>query len=724
MKLNVRLFFTIAAAFASAAAVARAVEVKTWDFNTERAYSAGTFHHTLVNNYGDLSLSRRIFTLMHLPLRGLMNAVAIAPNGRVYFGDSPDGKVYELQRGKLSVLYTPPTGRRQILALHMLGAHHLLVAACGSRSALLDIPLQGRRHKPRVLFSNPEVRYIWDIVTAKNGDIYLATGPHGQVWKLQQNGKAHLLVQIPVNNIMALVMTHGGHHLIAGTDGSGLVVKLNPVSGHSFVLMSADRAEISALALGRNGTIYAATASPNRAKNSGGFFKTQAAPDGMPASVPSMQAGTGKAGNNAAHRHMGHLPLPVMTAPPSAQPFPGSGGSKKLNAVYAISPDGRVVPILAVPDMILSMVYLHGGLILGTGPNGRLISYNPKTQTQILLHHFKEHDILSIAKMHDGGIILGTANAGQIYQFGPGWNQTGSYTSRVLDAKLPAQWGVPHVTATVPHGDTVAIETRSGNVKSVEKFSKYWSRWSAPIPANSYQPISSPTARYLQFRLVLKDGPKQPSPVVQKVRIGYEQINVAPNVSSITSSKLRNGKHSVVVNWSAEDPNGDTLVYSLYYQQKGIPVWIRIARHLSDTTYHFSTNGLPDGQYRIKVVASDAPSNPLSMALASARKTNWFTVVNTPPYITNLKAVVEGRRVKITGIAHSHLVSVAQVAIDVDSGRHWQPAAGSTSIMDSPLEAFSVETRSLSAGAHRVVVRVTDAQGNRSYRSILVHIRG
>ena len=723
MKLNVGLFLTAAVVLASASTMARAVEVKTWNFNTERAYSAGAFHHTLVNNYGDLSLSREISSLLPHPLRGLINAVVVAHDGRIYFGDSPKGKVYELHHGKLSILYAPPPGRRQILALHMLGAHHLLVAACGSHSALLDIPLQGGGHKPRVLFSNPKVRYIWDIATAKNGAIYLATGPHGQVWSLHRNGKAHLLAHLPVNNIMALVMSHTGRHLIAGTDGAGLVVKLNAASGRSFVLMSADHAEISALAIGKGGTIYAATASPNRAKNSGGFFKTQAAPDGMPASVPSMGPGGGKAGKKAVRRHMGHLPLPVMSPPTSAQPFPGSNASKKLNAVFAIAPDGRVMPILAVPDMILSMVYIHDALILGTGPNGRLISYNPETQTQILLHHFKEHDILAMAKDADGGLMLGTANLGQIYQFGPGWNQTGSYTSRVLDAKLPAVWGVPHVTAIVPHGDTVAIETRSGNVKSVDKFAKFWSRWSAPIPANSYQPISSPAARYLQFRLLLKGGPKRPSPVVQKVRIGYEQINVAPDVSSITSSPLRNGKHSVAVNWNAEDANGDTLAYSLYYQQKGIPVWIRIARHLSDTTYNFSTNGLPDGQYRIKVVASDAPSNPLSMALATARKTNWFTVVNTPPFITNLKAViVAGRRVKITGIAHSHMVSVQQVAIDVDSGRHWQPAAGSTSIMDSPLEAFSAETRALSAGAHRIVVRVTDAQGNRSYRSILVHI--
>ncbi len=723
MKLKFKCFLTALMAAALVPVSARAVQVKEWNFNSERGYSKGTFHHTLVNNYGALLLSRRTTALLKDSLHGLVNAVAVAPDGRIYFGTSPNGKVYELQHGKLSVLYAPPPGQRQVLALCMQGRHHLLVAACGTHSVLLDIPLQGNHPQPRVLFSNPKVRYIWDLQVAKNGAIYLATGPHGEIWRLGPHHKSHLLAQLPVHNIMALALTNAGKHLIAGTDGTGLVVRLNPLSGRSFILMSADHAEISSLAIGRNGTIYAATASPNRAKSSGGLFQTQAKPDGMPASVPSVQMGSGKPGKKAAPIHMGHLPMPSTAALTSTQPYPGSGGSKKLNAVYAIGKNGRVLPVLAVPDMILSMVYHHGSLMLGTGPNGRLMSYNPKTQTQTLLQHFKDHDILAMAKAADGELILGTANQGQIYRIGPGQNDSGSYISPVLDAKLPADWGVPHVSAVVAHGNSAAIETRSGNVKSADKFARFWSRWSAPIPANSYQPISSPPAKYLQFRLLLKAKLHQASPIVQAVKIGYQQINVAPNVSSITVPPLVDGKHSVVVNWNATDPNGDTLEYTLYYRQKNMPVWIKIARHLSDTTYNFTTAGLPDAQYCIKVVASDAPSNPLSTALATARKTSWFTVVNRNPFITNLKAsVAADGRVKLTGVAHSHMVAVKQVAIQVDSSHHWQPAAGSNSIMDSPLEAFSAETRALSAGAHRIVVRVTDAQGNRSYRSVLVNI--
>ena len=46
-------------------------------------------------------------------------------------------------------------------------------------------------------------------------------------------------------------------NLIAGTDGSGLVYRISP-AGEGFVLYSAPKKEITALALDREGNIYAA----------------------------------------------------------------------------------------------------------------------------------------------------------------------------------------------------------------------------------------------------------------------------------------------------------------------------------------------------------------------------------------------------------------------------------------------------------------------------------
>lgn len=706
-------------------ATVRAVQVRQWTFNTEGSYAKGHFVHTAVNNYGELALCPGLKALVPHPISGLVNAVTMAANGTLYFGTSPAGKVYALSKGKLSVLFSPPAGERQILALQLAGAHHLLIAACGTRSQLLDMPLTGAHPVPKVIFSHPGVQYIWDIQPASDGSIFLATGPHGQIWRVGPHGHAHLLATFPVHNVMALALSHSQRHLIAGTDGAGLVVKVNTATGKSFVLLSSGNAEISALAIGRQGTIYAATASPGRAKSSGGLFVPQAKPDGRPAAVSSMPIAGGKPGKHAAMVHMGHLPMPAAPSGMPPTPYPGVAANQKSNCVYAIGAGGRVTTILDVPDMILSMVYHDGSLILGTGPNGRIISYNPRTQTQILLNRFKQHDILSMAAAPDGTLYLGTANLGQVYRLGPNRDTHGTYTSQVLNAMLPAVWGVPHVQALVPAGTQVTIQTRSGNVKNVGEFARFWSPWSAAIPANSYQPISSPRAKFLQFRLTLNAKTGLKSPVVRGVHIGYQQINVAPDISSITVSPLRNGKHRITIQWHATDPNGDTLSYSLYYQQQAMPVWIKIAKAISDKTYAFNTSGLPNGNYRVKVVASDAPSNPLSSALEMARESNWFTVVNTAPKITNLKAVqMAGRRVKITGVAHGRLVAITAVAIKVDSGSHWQPAASSTSIFDSPLQAFSAETRVLSIGAHRIVVRVTDAEGNQTFQSVLVNVHG
>ena len=53
----------------------------------------------------------------------------------------------------------------------------------------------------------------------------------------------------------------------------------------------------------------------------------------------------------------------------------------------------------------------------------------------------------------------------------------------------------------------------------------------------------------------------------------------------------------------------------------------------------------------------------------------------------------------------------------------WQPAAASDKIFDSPEEAFTLTTRPLSTGPHRITVRATDAAGNSSYKAVTINVK-
>src|SRR5690606_22355195 len=75
----------------------------------------------------------------------------------------------------------------------------------------------------------------------------------------------------------------------------------------------------------------------------------------------------------------------------------------------------------------------------------------------------------------------------------------------------------------------VELFTRSGNTKTPDEA---WSDWSGPYQVAEGSPITSPKARYLQWRVVLTGGAA--TPLLTSVSAAYLQRNVRPKVESIT----------------------------------------------------------------------------------------------------------------------------------------------------------------------------------------------
>ena len=59
---------------------------------------------------------------------------------------------------------------------------------------------------------------------------------------------------------------------------------------------------------------------------------------------------------------------------------------------------------------------------------------------------------------------------------------------------------------------------------------------------------------------------------------------------------------------------------------------------LDQKFYSWDTTTLPDGAYYLKIVATDAPSNPPALALKTERESERFEVDNTAPVIEHLEA--------------------------------------------------------------------------------------
>ena len=89
--------------------------------------------------------------------------------------------------------------------------------------------------------------------------------------------------------------------------------------------------------------------------------------------------------------------------------------------------------------------------------------------------------------------------------------------------------------------------------------------------------------------------------------------------------------------WSAHDDNDDDLHYSIYFRGENEHEWKLLKDKLDQKFYSWDSTTLPDGAYYLKIIATDAPSNPPAISLKTERESERFEVDNTPPVIEGLK---------------------------------------------------------------------------------------
>ncbi len=239
---------------------------------------------------------------------------------------------------------------------------------------------------------------------------------------------------------------------------------------------------------------------------------------------------------------------------------------------------------------------------------------------------------LSSVQNAEGSILLGTGNTGKVYSLGP--TDTHEYSSDVLDAGAFARFGRVEIE---PGSSGYEILTRSGNV---EQPVRGWTEWQ-PLRDGA---VASPAGRFLQWKAVLSSGgvlgsvgvnylPVNSAPVVdelivvpgarlnpqnlisqaQTVNITLPSSNQSGTIGFDASSsqplQANKDRTAITVRWAAHDDDGDDLTYSLYLRGDGRERFGDLLKDkITDKAYSFDSTLVPDGGFRIKVVASDSPS--------------------------------------------------------------------------------------------------------------------
>jgi hypothetical protein len=196
-------------------------------------------------------------------------------------------------------------------------------------------------------------------------------------------------------------------------------------------------------------------------------------------------------------------------------------------------------------------------------------------------------------------------------------------------------------------------------------------------------------------------------------------VAVAPVASDAgITPALQFAKGYVGARWLASDPNGDPLIFTVEIRGANETEWKLLRDKLAERYYSWDSTAFPDGEYRLRITASDAPGNSPAEALTAQTVSDPFLIDNTPPRITGLAATRNGAKLRVRWHAADALNNVTKAEYSLNGG-DWKVATPETRLSDS-LELDYDLTMDAATGEHTVAVRVQDEFENQATDKVVV----
>jgi outer membrane protein assembly factor BamB len=725
-----------------------AEHTRRWRQSTYEEFLKGTAHGVAVRSDGRLELAPK-FTLLADADASYLWSVRLDPKSALYAAGGSPAKVFRFDsNGKPAVVFDSTDLSAQAMAFDGKGALYVGTSPDGK---VYRVSASGEKS----VFFDPQTKYIWDLAFAPDGTLYVATGDKGQIYAVTPDGKGDLFYSSDEAHIRVLAFDSKGN-LIAGTEPSGRVLRISQSSSKTptrdsaagkaegFVLYETSRREVTSLAVAADGTIFVSAIGD---KQHGGP---------VPSTIIATPQGTTTITTGGAMAAGQVQPQPFAPFPPFLS-----------SSIYRINADGAPEELWSSREDVVYALGLasDGRLLAGTGNGGALLAVDGHG---VFAHLAKSGSaqITGIARNSAGKVFLCTANPGKIYSVGPDYEAEGTFESRSFDAQLFSQWGRLEWWSPRPAGGAksspqdprLEFFVRTGNT---EDPGREWSRWYGPY-TKSGSAIEAPSARFVQWKAIIHDGrpgdgidwvsmaylPRNVAPVIDGIALedpgvrAQSQVGISsgqpttvmlrmppsPNVSGVVITQsstsprfeqppqgtLQKGYQSVL--WTAHDENEDEMRFAVYFRGENEQEWKLLKDNLEQKFYSWDTTTLPDGAYYLKILASDAASNPPAGALKAERESERFEVDNTPPVIEGLKAGLNASGPRRTSSAQSVGVlftardaasSIERAQYSVDGGE-WILVAPDTSISDAPEQSYHFSLLALPPGEHTVAVRAYD----------------
>ena len=728
--MNQRIF-SLAVAAALSLASAPAVETRTWSQNEQADYEKAILKGVSLRSDGRLALAPAVTELFDASTPYLW-AIVRDSKGTIYAAGGGTGgssvKIFRLGADGKGTAFAELEG----LEIHALAVdkQDRLYAATLPDGKVWRIGADG---KPAV-FYDPKARYIWALTFNAQGELFVATGDQGEIHRVRPDGTGTIFFKLDEAHARAMAVDTKGN-LVVGTEPGGVILRVAP-NGTGFVLYQTSKREVTAITALADGRVVIA------AVGNKGALSAPLILAPPPAPAPPAGQAAGQAPRPAAPAAPQLLPTAMVQGGSEVIELDADGAPRKWwshpqDVVYALAVDGQ------------------GKVILGAGGKGSLYRLESPVLSTLLVNT-PATQVTGLAGGGSAGLFAATGNAGKVFAIGPGLEKRGTIESDVFDAGAFSYWGRLNDNATLA-GGAIRFETRSGNL---DRPQKNWSAW-APLKDGR---LTSPPARFLQWKATFTPAAaagsaapelggvdiawmaKNVAPRVEEVQatpanyrfpqnsitlnltpsitlppLGKSRRNTAPSLSldSGSSSSMSYAKGTGGARWLAADDNGDELTYKVEIKGAAENTWKLIKERVKEKQINFDLTTYPDGEYLLRVTASDQPGNPPAQALETAAQSSSFLIDNTPPVIEDLSAQPAGGRVQLRFKAKDALNWISKAEYSIN-GVEWLTLEPSTKLSDSRELTYDLLFDRPQPGELTIAVRVSDEFDNQATAKIVV----
>lgn len=618
-------------------------------------------------------------------------ALAVDPDGNLFAAGSPDGKIYRISKdGKADIWF------------------------------------------------EPNQKYVWSLQFDGKGRLFAATGEKGILYRITAKSQGEVVFDSDEKHIRTLFLD-SRKRLWAGSEPEGIIYRFDDPAKSApdvRVIYESTFKEVKAFAEDNKGNVYVSIMGDGKTNGKfpspGGAMPDplESLKDALKLEDPSIMLGiAGAAGEGEQKKHR----------------EPDSGGD--ASELVKISTSDEAEYWSSDTDGIYALASLPEGRIwVGTADKAKFYETNARRQFSFLGQ--LEAGEVAVIAVGSETVILASSHPAALWKVSQGPAGSGNFISSVVDAQTYSRWG-----RLDSSGGTAGVQwsTRSGNTREPDKS---WSAWAATKDGK----IQSRPSRYLQYKLELSSPkteidevrtyflPFNQRPAMMSVQVNPPGIELAkmtrpempPMLGAFGGSNQKSSKGAAgaggndlgaalaglsgggmggammpvrkagmrSASWQAKDPNNDTMSYKVSYRQAGESAWKTLEDDLDENFTSWDASAWPDGEYFLKVQASDAPGNPKGEAKTDEMIGEIFLVDNTAPVLDGREV---GDSVKFDAKDASSIIKFAEVSFD---GGKWSPVMPDDGILDEKQESFTIPTKDLKAGSHYVILRVKDQADN------------